>query len=183
MVSTSDSDSDNLSSNLSRTSILPNTGPLLNNTRRFYTFTYRVTFPYKLYAQGCWKLRVLGNGDFSSTAPFTSKLSQAAVPVHCKAWKLLVSKEDKTRQDTSRLYFSVTEIDLKIVLKQTSNSIFCPEWGSNSRPRDYETRALPTALSRPWNLVFSKITVTTLFFLVMIPLRACQESNLESPDP
>ncbi len=25
---------------------------------------------------------------------------------------------------------------------------YCPEWGSNSRPRDYETRALPTALSR-----------------------------------
>ena len=24
----------------------------------------------------------------------------------------------------------------------------CPEWGSNSRPRDYETRALPAALSR-----------------------------------
>ena len=25
---------------------------------------------------------------------------------------------------------------------------YCPEWGSNSRPSDYETDALPTALSR-----------------------------------
>ncbi len=165
MVSTSDSDSDNLSSYLSRTSILPNVGPLLINTRRFYTFTYRVTFHYKVYAQGCWKLRVLGNGDFSSTAPFTSKLSQAAVPVHCKAWKLLVSKEDKTRQDTSRLYFSVTEIDLKIVLKQTSNANFCPEWGSNSRPRDYETRALPTALSRRLSSLNTEHTQRSRFSL------------------
>ena len=26
----------------------------------------------------------------------------------------------------------------------------CPEWGSNSQPSDYETDALPTALSRLW---------------------------------
>ena len=30
----------------------------------------------------------------------------------------------------------------------------CPEWGSNSRPRDYETRALPAALSRLASLYY-----------------------------
>ena len=30
---------------------------------------------------------------------------------------------------------------------------FCPRWGSNSRPSDYETDALPTALRRLWEIM------------------------------
>ena len=42
---------------------------------------------------------------------------------------------------------------------------YCPRWGSNSRPSDYETDALPTALRRHCrDVVFSKIN--TYFMLI-----------------
>ena len=43
--------------------------------------------------------------------------------------------------------------------------MYCPRWGSNSRPSDYETDALPTALRRHYkDVVFSKID--TFFVLI-----------------
>ena len=37
---------------------------------------------------------------------------------------------------------------LKWIIPSCKFKMFCPRWGSNSRPSDYETDALPTALRR-----------------------------------
>ena len=49
----------------------------------------------------------------------------------------------------------------------TKNSVICPDWGANSRPSDYETDALSTALTRQYYIYncwwyFQKINLSAL---------------------
>ena len=46
----------------------------------------------------------------------------------------------------------------------------CPQWGSNSRPSDYETDALPTALWRPYEYFYSQSLNLTFIDSIKLPI-------------
>ena len=54
---------------------------------------------------------------------------------------------------TQKMYLCFAKQNVEVFIRHKNTSIqmkkyLCPRWGSNSRPSDYETDALPTALRR-----------------------------------
>ena len=57
----------------------------------------------------------------------------------------------------------------------------CPVWGSNSRPSDYETDALPTALRRHY--IWCQIIVSTVQHLVPLKIeKYCTHGGTRTPN-
>ena len=52
-------------------------------------------------------------------------------------------------------------------LSKSNEKYLCPGWGSNSRPSDYETDALPTALPRLQDIYGQNVYSAPLCFLLM----------------
>ena len=69
-------------------------------------------------------------------------------------WPVKILQTDTTCRDWKQLGFEM----IQNISERNWDQNECPGWGSNSRPSDYETDALPTALPRQmmFSIIFSK---------------------------
>ena len=66
-----------------------------------------------------------------------------------KAWWSTWGEPDTCLIQTQTTKVIHTWLSKSVLCKKTEQKYSCPVWGSNSRPSDYETDALPTAPTRP----------------------------------